>query len=57
MGQKTSLVHGVDSEGRVAFKQRIVRTRLFEFLSSCRRVGWRLKPAAAPATGRAISSM
>jgi len=49
-------LHGVDGEGRVAFKKRLVRSRLLEFLSQlppCL-VAW--KPAAAHTTGRARSS-
>jgi hypothetical protein len=49
-------LHGVDGQGRVAFKKRLGRSRLWSTWASYRRVWWAWKPAAAHTTGRTRSS-
>ena len=49
-------LHGVDGQGRVAFKKRLVRSRLLEYMSQLPPCWWAWKPAAAHTTGPARSS-
>src|SRR4029077_9259587 len=49
-------LHGVDGKGRVAFKKRLVRSRLLEFMSQLPPCLVGLVPAAAHTGGLARSS-